>query len=129
MTSFAIPFSLTPTGQISTTSSPAQVANDRMESLIGTFPGERVMLPDYGVAIPSMLFSPDIPGQEDQITLQVQNAAAQWESSLIINNVSVNTAQLDVGITTIDVNFSLSNDPQLTPPQTATLEIGGTVIG
>lgn len=128
MTNFSIPFSLTPTGRVKTTNDPNQVANDRMESLIGTFPGERVMLPDYGVNMPAYIFAPDITAQQDLIALNVQRAAAQWEPTLIIGDINPNISQADVGIVSIDIQFSLSNNPQLTPAQTATVEVGGSVV-
>lgn len=128
MTNFSVPFSLTPTGQVATTSDPNVIASDRMESLIGTYPGERVMLPDYGVPMPALVFSSDIGAQQDLIALQVQQAQQQWEPTLILNSVKPDTSQSDVGIVNININFSLSNNPQLTPAQTATVKIGGKVV-
>jgi uncharacterized protein len=128
MTNFSIPFSLTSTGQVSTTVNPNQIASDRMESLIGTYPGERVMLPDYGVDMPAYIFASDISAQQDLIALSVQKAAAQWEPTLVLNSVTPNVSQEDVGIVSIDIQFSLSNNPQLTPAQVATVEIGGAVV-
>lgn len=128
MTNFSIPFSLTPTGRVSTTDDPNQIASDRMESLVGTFPGERVMLPDYGVNMPAYIFAPDITAQQDLISLNVQQSAAQWEPTLVVGEITPNISQSDVGIVSIDIQFSLSNNPQLTPAQTATVEIGGAVV-
>lgn len=128
MTNFKIPFSLTPTGMVATVDDPNQVASDRMEALVGTYPGERVMLPDYGVNLPAYIFTPDISAQQDLIALNVQQAAAQWEPTLVLGSVTPNIAQADVGIVSIDIQFSLSNNPQLTPAQTATVEIGGNVV-
>lgn len=128
MTNFSVPFSLTPTGQVQTTNDPNQIASDRMESLVGTFPGERVMLPDYGVNMPAYIFTPDITAQQDLISLNVQQAAAQWEPTLVLGSITPNISQSDVGIVSIDIQFSLSNNPQLTPAQTATVEIGGAVV-
>lgn len=128
MTNFSVPFSLTPTGQVSTTTDPNQIGSDRMESLVGTYPGERVMLPDYGVNMPAYIFAPDISAQQDLIALNVQQAAAQWEPTLILGEIKPGIFQADVGIVSIDIQFSLSNDPQLTPAQTATVEIGGNVV-
>lgn len=128
MTNFSLPFALTPGGSVQTTDDPNVIANDRVESLVGTFPGERVMLPDYGVNLPAYIFAPDITAQEDLITLNIQQAVNQWEPTIILSNVSPNVAQEDVGIVGIDVQFSLSTDPSVTPPLTATVEVGGNVV-
>lgn len=125
---FSLPFALTPTGQVSTVSDPTQIANDRMESLISTYPGERIMLPDYGTPIPSLLFAPELASQQSIIELQVQQAVNQWEPTLIVNSINVDFSQNTYGIANVNVDFSLSNDPTLTPPQSVTIAIGGTVV-
>jgi phage baseplate assembly protein W len=128
MTNFAIPFALTPTGQVQTTDNPNQIANDRVEALVGTYPGERVMIPDYGVNIPPYVFSPDIPAQQTALTNQIQAAVNQWEPSIHLNDVTPVTTQSDVGIIDVNVEFTLSNNPALTPVQIATVEVGGNVV-
>jgi len=126
---FSVPFSLTPNGKVSTTSDPNQVGSDRMESLIGTYPGERVMLPDYGVNIPAQLFSSNMEQEQTIIALQVQQEVAKWEPTLVLNEVTVQTVDQEPGIARINVQYSLSANNQLTPPRTAVLLIGGTIIG
>jgi uncharacterized protein len=128
MTNFTIPFSLTPSGSVQTTNDPNQIANDRVESLIGTYPGERVMIPDYGVNVPSYVFSPDIPAQESLLTTQVQQAITQWEPTITLDSVTPVLNQSDVGIIDIDVQFTLSNNPAMTPAQVATILLGGSIV-
>lgn len=125
---FSIPFSLTPTGQVSTEDNPYQIANDRMESLVSTYPGERVMLPDYGTPIPTLLFAPEVATQQSFVQLKVQQAINQWEPALVLNSVNVNFSDNNEGIANISVDFSLSTDPTVTPPQTATVAVGGSVV-
>jgi len=128
VTNFAVPFGLTPSGQVRVTSDPNQIANEHVTALIGTFPGERVMLPDYGVNFPSYLFAPDIVAQSDIISLSVTQAVNQWEPTIILDSVTPDATFSDVGIVSIGVKFSLSNNPSLTPPQIATVEVGGRVV-
>lgn len=128
MSNFTVPFSLTATGQVSTTTNTNQVASDRMESLIGTYPGERVMLPDYGVSIPSYLFASDFTQQQNILAIQIQDVAAQWEPTLTVNDINVTTNEQEPGITSVSVQYSLSANPQLTASQTAILLIGGSII-
>jgi uncharacterized protein len=129
MTNFSVPFALTATGQVSTTNDPNQVGEDRMESLVGTYPGERVMLPDYGVNIPAQLFASDMEVQEPVIALQIQQEVSKWEPTLVLNEVTVQQVSQEPGISRINVQYSLSSNNQLTPSKIAVLLIGGTVIG
>lgn len=128
MTNFSIPFSLTPSGSVSTTVNPNQIANDRVESLIGTYPGERVMLPTYGVDVPAYVFSPDILSQQSLLINQIQQAIGTWEPTIALDSVTPVVTQSEVGLIDINVEFTLSNNPALTPVQTATVSVGGSVV-
>ncbi len=125
---FSLPFSITSTGSVTTTSDPNQVASDRMESLVGTYTGERIMLPDYGVPIPAILFANQSAAEQSLIQLQVQQAIAKWEPTLVLNSVDVSFSTTSEGVTGISVNFSISSNPASTPVQTVVIEVGGNVI-
>lgn len=129
MTNFSVPFALTANGHVSTTNDPSQIGEDRMESLVGTYPGERVMLPDYGVNIPAQLFAANVEQEQPIISAQIQQEVAKWEPTLVLNNVTVQQISQEPGISRIDVKYSLSNNTQLTPSKTAVLLVGGTIIG
>jgi phage baseplate assembly protein W len=128
MTNFSIPFALTPSGSVQVTQDPNVIANNRVESLVGTYPGERVMLNTYGVNVPAYVFAPDIAAQQGLLTNAIQKAVNQWEPSIILDAVTPVVIQSDVGIIDINVEFTLSNNPSLTPTQVATVEIGGNVV-
>lgn len=125
---FSNPFGLNSQGQINITSDPNEIAQTRIQSLIGTYPGERVMQPTYGVDLPSYLFTPDIIEDTDLIANDIQQAVATWEPSLNVIEITPVVIQADVGISDINVEFSISNDPTITPAQTATILVGGTVV-
>jgi len=129
MTNFSMPFALTATGQVSTTEDPNQIGEDRMESLVGTYPGERVMLSDYGVNIPAQLFASDIDKEQPVLSFQIQQQVAKWEPTLVLKNVTVQSISQEPGIDRINIDYSLSNNTQLTPIKTAVVLVGGTVIG
>jgi phage baseplate assembly protein W len=129
MTNFSMPFSLTATGQVSTTQDPNQIGGDRMESLVGTYPGERVMLSDYGVNIPAQLFASDINKEQPILSFQIQQQVTKWEPTLVLKNVTVQSISQEPGIDRINIDYSLSNNTQLTPIKTAVVLVGGTVIG
>lgn len=128
MTNFSVPFALTPTGQVRTTADPNQIANDRVEALVGTYPGERVMQPNYGVDVPSFVFAPDLPSEQALLVNEITQAINRWEPEITLDSVTPVTVQSDVGIVDISVEFTLSNNPALTPAQVATVEIGGNVV-
>ena len=128
MTSFSVPFSITPQGTIQTTSNPNEIANNRVESVVGTYPGERVMQPQYGVDAPSFVFAPNLSSNQAVLSNEIQQAINRWEPSIVLDNVIVLPTQSDIGIIGVDVEFTLSNDPSLTPAQVATVEIGGKVV-
>lgn len=100
-----------------------------MESLVGTHPGERVMIPDYGVDIPRQLFASDILTQQPVLSLQIQQEVSKWEPTLVLNDVIIQSVSQEPGIDRINVEYSLSNNNQLTPSKTAVVLIGGTIIG
>lgn len=128
MTNFSVPFTITKQGRVGTTSNPNQIATDRVESLVGTFPGERVMQPNYGVDVPKFLFDADISAQTSILTTDVQIAVRTWEPTVVLQSVTPIVAQSDVGIVDISIDFTLSNDLNVTPVQTATIEVGGNVV-
>jgi|SRR6185437_1316728 len=128
MTNFSVPFALTPNGTVQITNDPNEIANDRVESLVGTYPGERVMQPEYGVDAPSFVFAPDIVQNQAVLSNEIQQAITRWEPSIVLDSVRAIPTQSDVGIIGVDVQFTLSNDPSLTPAQVATVEIGGKVV-
>lgn len=128
MTNFTIPFSLTPNGTVQTTNNPNQIANDRVESLIGTYPGERVMQPKYGVNVPAFVFAPDLVTDQAVLINQIKQALATWEPEIILDSVTPVATQSDVGIIDINIEFTLSSDPTLTPNQVCTVEVGGNVV-
>jgi uncharacterized protein len=128
-TTFLNPFQLTPSGSIATTSDPQQINMQRVESLIGTPPGERVMLPTYGVNIPAVLFAPDIEAEINEIENDVTQAIAVWEPSINVTDITPVAIQQNVGVIGVNIEFQTSTlTPDFTPIQTATVLVGGTVV-
>lgn len=128
MTNFANPFDLTSQGTVATTSDPNAIAETRIQSLINTYPGERVMQPGYGVDLQSYLFTPDIIENTDMIANDIRQSVATWEPTLNVVSITPVATMADVGIADINVEFSITNDPTFTPVLTATVLVGGTVV-
>lgn len=127
-TNFKIPFQLTSQGTVATTADPNEIATDRVNSLIGTYPGERVMQPNYGVNLPMYLFTPDVVDSTDLIANEITSQLTKWEPSISLLDITPVLTQTTQGIAQINVEFTISNDPTLTPALVATVEIGGNVV-
>lgn len=127
-TNFKLPFQFTPQGTVATTIDPNEIGKNRVDALVGTYPGERVMLSNYGVNLPMYLFTPDIIESTDLIANEIQAQVSKWEPSITLTEVTPITTQSDQGIAQVNVEFTISNDPTLTPTQVATVEVGGNVV-
>lgn len=127
-TNFAHPFALTSQGTIAITTDPNAIANTRVESLIGTYPGERVMQPTYGVDLNSFLFTPDLVRDTEMVSSEIRSELAVWEPSITLINIKPNLSQTEYGVGQINVEFTISNNPTFKPSMTATVLIGGEVV-
>lgn len=125
---FKLPFQLTSQGNIATTSDPNEIATDRVNAIVGTYPGERVMQPDYGINLPMYLFTPDVINDTDLIANDVTTQVSKWEPSITLLDVVPITTNSDFGLAEINIEFSISSDPTFTPSLVATVEVGGNVV-
>jgi phage baseplate assembly protein W len=123
------PFQLTPSGQVAVTSAPSQQGQQHINMIITTNPGERVMLDgSYGVGAASLVFEPDDGFLADQIVTATESQMAQWEPSIIVNSVVPVADYPSEGSVTVDVQWSLPASSALSPTNTATVLVGGTVV-
>lgn len=130
-TEILVPFALSPSGGIAVTTDPSTQTAQHVDSLISTRPGERAMLPAYGVDLAGRLF-----GNQDEVAAMVVNdvtlAMQQWEPSIVVTSVQAapNTDQV-TGLVQVEVDYL--QPPNSIPggapaPSTATVLVGGTVI-
>ena len=130
-TEIVAPFQLTPSGSIATTKDPRVQAQQHVTALVSTNPGERVMLPGYGVGLAALVFAPNSPVVTATIQQDVAQALAQWEPSIIVNGVSPAAgADPTTGVAMVNVDFQAGAQPGApgSAVQTATILVGGTVI-
>lgn len=129
-TEILFPFSLSATGGIAVTTDPNVQTAQHVNSLISTRPGERVMVPTYGVDLAGQVF-----GNSDEVANAVVNdvqaAMAKWEPSVTVQNVTT-APGLDpsTGLVQVEVDY-LTPATGITSPasvSTATVLVGGTVI-
>lgn len=124
------PFQLAPDGSIAVTQDPSAQAEQHLECLISTMPGERVMLPTYGASAREDIFLPNDETVVAQLRGQIQQAITKWEPNIEVSSVDI----VDTGDPTnpalIAVDWQprspLSSSPS--GAQTATILVGGGVI-
>jgi hypothetical protein len=125
------PFQLTPSGAIAVTTDPGVQAQQHVTSLVSTSPGERVMLPAYGVPLAALVFASNDPVVVATIEQDVTTALAEWEPSIIVNSVSPAAGQdPSQGAAMVNVDFQAGATPGApgASVQTATILVGGTVV-
>lgn len=130
-TEIAFPFQLTPSGAVAMTTDPNVQAAQHVTSLVSTNPGERVMLPDYGVALAALVFGSNDPAIVATIQSDVAQALAQWEPSIVVRSVTPAAGQdPTTGVAMVNVDFQVGAVPGAPGAgvETATILVGGTVI-
>lgn len=67
-----------------------QIKSDLLVLLL-TNPGERVMLPDFGVPLRSLIFEPNDPILAERAREMISLAISMWEPRVNINNIDIRT--------------------------------------
>jgi phage baseplate assembly protein W len=120
------PFTLDVTGQIATTSDPRVQAQQHIESLVSTNPGERVMLPDYGVPLKTYLFEPGENIVDQQMVKDITAQMTQWEPGINVLGITP-VPNNQPGLADVNVDWEFT--PNITAAlQTAIVQVGGTVV-
>lgn len=132
-TSMTYPFMLNTDGSIATTADPNKQVNLHIESLISTQPGERVMLPHYGVNTFGQLFAPDDEVATTVLINEVTAAMQAWEPNVNVVKIAHVPVAGDFypgGTTGIEVDWSPQavQSPAAAGTITATILVGGQVI-
>lgn len=124
------PFAVDAQGRIAFTSDPARVLRNRVRSIIGTELGERVMRPEYGVPLTSLLFEGDDEMTATIIAADIGRALEAYEPGIIVQSVDTDSNDSLDGIINLNVTYSAANSPLETltiPVNTAVLYRGGAI--
>jgi phage baseplate assembly protein W len=132
-TEILYPFALNTDGSIAITADPNAQINQHIESLVSTQPGERVMLPAYGVNTFGQLFAPDDNVATAALLNDVTAAMQTWEPNVNVANIvsaSVPGSFYPGGTTGIQIDWSpvAVQSPAAAGTITATILVGGDVI-
>jgi phage baseplate assembly protein W len=122
-----VPFGLDAHGAVLVTSDPEVQAMQHVRSLAATEPGERVMLPRYGIPLKDYLFAPGLSAVTARITNEVTLAMAAWEPGITVLRVIPKPGENN-GVASIDVDFTRGVTPNPSLSSQATVLVGGTVV-
>jgi phage baseplate assembly protein W len=131
-TEIAVPFRLASDGTIAVETNPDRQIGQHVRALVGTQPGERVMLPEYGVPVSDLLFDPDSAFVAQEITRAVTAAFTIYEPGVVLQRAipvpdagQQSLARIEVDYVRRDAGSSPSNLASRT--NTAVVRVGGTV--
>jgi phage baseplate assembly protein W len=102
-TGWAFPVTASPSGDLATISASDDIQQSIL-IILGTTPGERVMRPDFGAGLKTLLFSPLNTTTAALAQYHVQTALVQWEPRIDTITVTV-TPQPQTGSLTIDIRY------------------------
>ncbi len=63
--------------------------NESIQQILGTSPGERVMLPEFGSRLRELLFEPNNAILKSLVRVYVIDAIRQWEKRVIVKKVQI----------------------------------------
>ena len=103
------PLQVTPEGRIAR-SRHEQRIEESIYLILGTSPGERVMLPEFGCGIHDMVFSPDDSVSVSIMLQQVRDALVTWEPRIDVIEVEADPADRVPGRLLIRINYRVRSN-------------------
>ena len=102
-----------------------EVAKQNLKMLILTSPGERVMIPDFGVGLRRFLFEQASVGIEERIKQRIIDQVAKYLPYIRLGAVLVNTTQTNPSIpdNTLTVRVVYSVPSARAPRQTLDVKV------
>ncbi|TVQ94137.1 MAG: baseplate protein [Deltaproteobacteria bacterium] len=73
--------------------------------ILGTKPGERQMLPEFGCRIHEMMFAPNSLATSQLISMHVENAVKRWEPRVVV--LSVDAWPEPGGTVRVKINYKV----------------------
>lgn len=98
---FAFPLAISPSGGIAAAQQ-AQKIREAIRVILGTQHGERLMRPNFGANLRSLVFAPNSRATADLARYYVEQALAAWEPRILLEEVTVtndyvnNCLQIDI---------------------------------
>lgn len=125
-----IPFTMMSNGAVSTESDPSIQIQQRVEAIISTELGQRVMRANFGLPLSELLFSPDNSLTADRLLTQVEQQLDTYEPGLKVISVTPDVTQANDGVAGVNVVYQpvLAASTTSALSNVVTIEVGGTVI-
>jgi phage baseplate assembly protein W len=73
--------------------------------ILGTTPGERVMRPEFGCELRSLVFAPTSPTTAGLIDYHVREALGRWEPRIEVEQVEVRPTSEEPGVLRIEIHY------------------------
>lgn len=126
----AIPFAVLPSGAVSTISDLSTQVEQRVEAILGTELGGRLMRATYGLPLSQFLFASDASLLAGELATDVSQQLNLYEPGLTNIQVKAESAGTPNGLAKVDVSYNpvLSASPQTAVSNIITIEVGGTVV-
>lgn len=105
-TGFAFPFAVTPRGRPALARAEQRV-EEAIYLVLGTRPGERLMLPDFGCAIHDLVFAPNDPATRTRAVDAVRRALVAWEPRIDVLAVNADTDPAEPGLLLIRIDYRI----------------------
>lgn len=102
-----IPLNLDPRLGYSMNMSLANVAKQNFKMLMLTAPGERIMIPDFGVGLRNFLFDQKGPLLENQLKEKINQQVSTYMPSISIEHISFEGSETDRNTLNISIFYSI----------------------
>lgn len=120
------PFHFGAHGGVAYVDDPIRSAVERIQQLVLTRIGERVMAPGYGTPTHEYLFEASDPVVAAELGLRIKAAINEWEPDIHIQSVVPTPGAWEQGSLTLDINFVVSPRTELF---TTVVQMGGSIGG
>jgi len=118
-----LPFARSSRGLFGQTATTLEQAGHNIKNLLLTSKGERVMQPDFGSDLRSLLFEQADDNINNDIKEAISDAMSNWLPYINISNVNVIENETNLNQIKVSIDFSLNYDPNRF--NTITLDIEG----
>jgi phage baseplate assembly protein W len=104
----AFPLQVNPQGGIALASGEHDV-EQAIHVILSTAPGERVMRPEFGCRIHELIFAPQDAATESLVVYYVEEALAQWEPRIDVQEVDVSADPGRNGALLVEIKYRVKD--------------------
>lgn len=104
-TELLFPFQIDSGGRVAVTADPNQIVKQRIEQIVLTIIGERVMRPEWGSGAWEFLFDNQGSGMEFLIIDRIKTAVQNLTTGIVVNNVTMDNS-VDPTVLTLLISYS-----------------------